>query len=48
MMDTESREFTEKTLAREGNEYTSFIQPWKVEWSSASKPPEQCSGSWNC
>src|SRR5258708_37296639 len=29
-------------------QYEHFMQPWKVRWWWASKPREQCSGSWNC
>ena len=47
MVDTETGEFTEKTLSHEGNECESFTLPWKVGWWWASKPPEPCSGFWN-
>jgi hypothetical protein len=40
MVDTETGEFTEKTLSHEGNEVREF-------YAAASKPPEPCSGFWN-
>jgi hypothetical protein len=48
MVDTETGEFTEKTLNHEGNAVREFTVPWKVRWWWASKLPAQCSGSWNC
>src|SRR5712671_1122323 len=48
MVDTETGEFTEKTLIHEGNEVREFYAALEgpVVWW-ASKPPELCSGFWN-
>jgi len=32
MVDTETGEFTEKTLSHEGIRYEHFMRPWKVRW----------------
>ena len=49
MVDTETGEFTAKTLPMKGMQYERFVQPWKVRWWwRASRLRDQCSGSWNC
>ena len=41
MVDTETDEFTEKTLSHEGNEVREFYAALD-QWWWASKPPEPC------
>ena len=47
MVDTETGEFTEKTLIHEGNEVREFYAALEGPVVGASKPPEPCSGFWN-
>ena len=48
MVDTETGEFSEKTLAHEGSKVREFYAALKVRWWWVSKPPEPCSGFCNC
>ena len=48
MVDTETGEFTEKTLSHEGNAVRAFYAGWRVRWWWGWKPLVQCSGFWNC
>ena len=48
MVDTETGEFTEKTLGHEGNAVREFYAALEGPVVVASKPLARCSGSWKC
>jgi hypothetical protein len=48
MVDTDTGEFIEKTIPTRGVRYESFTRAYQVHWWSESKPPDRCSGFWNC
>jgi hypothetical protein len=47
MVDTQTGEFTEKTIPHEGNAVREFYAALDGP-VVARKPPARCSGSWNC
>ena len=47
MVETESGEFTEKTLPHEGNAVREFYASLMVQWWWVSRPPDRCNGFWN-
>jgi hypothetical protein len=48
MVDTETGEFTEKTLSHEGNAVGAFYAALEGPAVVALKPLALCSGSWSC